>query len=141
MKNLFLATVAIISSALSAQSGSTFYICEISDFLFPKTMSEGNTEFNMSLITVHIGSTLTIDRQTGRVFHEYFGNTSYRNTTVLNEGSEDWGFKVFSDTGTGFGGSSQGGHIAYYEVREYYPGDEKPFIALVDGAAITGICK
>ncbi|MGE4612656.1 MAG: hypothetical protein AAED33_14920 [Paracoccaceae bacterium] len=139
MQKLFLAAVAVIASVNSAQSGSKFYICEINDFLFAKTMSEGNTDYNNSLMIRTKGSTLTIDRLTGRVIHEAVGNSFYRNTIILNEGSKEWGFKVFSDSGTG--GSSQGGRIAYYDVKEYFPGDEKPFIALVDGVAITGICN
>ena len=79
-------------------------------------------------------TTVAIDRGTGRVIHPVIGSTSFNSVTVLNKGSASWGFKALADSG-------EGGHIRYYEVREYNEGAVKPFLAVADGMAFFGECR
>lgn len=67
-----------------------------------------------------------IDRMTRRVIHPRIGNTSFDETNLLNSGSSDWSFKVFSNSG-------DGGWVRYYEVSEHSDSVQKPFLAVADG--------
>ena len=85
--------------------------------------------------------TIQVNRDTGQVFHSRLGNTSFNQIHLLNRGSRDWSFKVFSDSGRQlFGQGNSGGTTHYFEVHEFVESREKPFIGVDEGFVFWGTC-
>ena len=75
---------------------------------------------------------------TGRVIHPALGNTFMARLEILDPGGEGWSFKVVArslSVGEGHG------HLIYHEVHEYFAGSQRPFLAIVEGFAFTGLCE
>jgi len=128
MRNLITGLLLIVPHVLMA--GPSSYVCDITDFRSPGT----NTEDREWLGETAMKTTVAIDRVTGRVIHPVIGNTSFNSVILLNKGSASWSFRALA-------GDGQGGHVRYYEVREYDKDEAKPFIAVADGIAFFGECR
>lgn len=136
MQNLTVAAQAVtslflIASPLNAALYS--YICTVEAVHSP----EGEVD---AYGTLAQETTVAIDRRTGAIIHPVIGNTTYRTTTVLEYGSEDWSFRVLSESGTA-SDDPTGGNVVYAEVAEYKEGFRKPFLAVKDGVAYMGYCE
>jgi hypothetical protein len=132
------AGVTLVSSAAddSARAASSSYICTIETYQYPGDENPGDRYLG----ELALETTVAIDRRTGATIHPVLGNTSFRKTTVLNAGSNDWSFKVLSESGTG-SGAPVGGHVIYVEVEEWAEGFRKPFLAVAQGIAFLGYCE
>ena len=128
MRSLLLGLLLVVPHSLTA--GPSSYVCQITDFKIPGA----NTENREWVGETAMETAVAIDRETGRVIHPVIGNTSFNSVTLLNEGSDSWGFKALADSG-------EGGHIRYYEVHEYDEGAVKPFLAVADGIVFFGECR
>lgn len=127
MHILLLSLLLIAPHGLAA--GPSNYVCQITSFEIPGTKTSDREWVGETAME----TTVAIDRRTGRAVHPVIGNTSFNNVTLLNEGSQSWGFKALADSG-------EGGHVRYYEVQEYEKGAVKTFLAVADGIAFFGEC-
>lgn len=80
---------------------------------------------------------LAIDRSTGRSIHPFLGNTSFADVRVLDDGDDGWSFKSLATTAPSNGHA----HATFLEVYEFAEGVEKPFLAIAEGFAFTGVCR
>jgi hypothetical protein len=111
----------------SANAGPISYICTITEFsMYGDEDREWTAKRAME-------QTIAVDRRTGAVIHPVIATSEYHNVRVLNFGDDNWSFKLFADSG-------EGQHTIYIEVREFYEGEKKPFVAVQDGIAYTGFC-
>jgi hypothetical protein len=129
LRTVAAAAMAIFPSLSTA--GPTSYSCEIEGFkISPAEGSEQLEWVGMNAMKTTVG----IDRMSGRVIHPSIGNTSFNEIKLLNSGSSDWSFKVVADDGNG-------GWVRYHEVKEYWLGLDKPFLAVAEGILYWGSCR
>lgn len=119
----------------TANAGPRSYVCTIEGW----NASSPET-FNL-LYSRYMNEPIFVNRDTGEVSHSVFGNSTFNNVYLLNRGSSEWGFKVFSDSGrTAMGEENYGGYTHYFEVEEFAEGDKR-FVGVDDGNAFWGTCR
>lgn len=87
---------------------------------------------------------VTVETQTGKVFHPEFGTSSYGFISVLDYGSKISSFKViaYSDEGTRPDeGVERFRNAAYFEIKTYAEGVIKPFMAQTGSNFGYGVCQ
>ncbi|WP_432449449.1 hypothetical protein [Aliiroseovarius marinus] len=88
---------------------------------------------------------IVVDRDTGKVFHPFFGNENYANREVLDYGSSHSSFKVISYSdlvSPPIEGEAGVRNFAMFIVHTHVDNQKKPFIAYDTLSTIgTGVCQ
>jgi hypothetical protein len=124
----------------SVASAQTYY-CTLTDAL--SLSDEGKLEPH-PLRDQILKYQITVETQTGKVFHPEFGTSSYGFITVLDYGSKISSFKVIAYSEEGSRPDEGVGHFrnaAYFEIKTYAEGVVKPFMAQTGSSFGYGVCQ
>jgi len=122
------ALLAFLLFPVSGVAGPASYKCEIHDYLGasptgqfqPQAWSKKSGSFNVA-------------RRSGWIVGDWLGNAAAAEIRVTSPGDKEWSFRVASFFKTG--------EVSVLEVHEYADGAKKPFLALVSGGVLTGLCE
>jgi hypothetical protein len=122
--------------AKGVEAAQFLYACEVTSVSAAGPDGKTPTKANEFLKSVFLDEPhFSIDRQTGRVLHPFFGLVGPAvKHQVLNAGDKEWSFKAISYT-PGYG------HVLYVEVDEYAADAKKPMRMISNGAVATGVCQ
>ena len=129
--------IMIFANPLLAQS----FRCILKEV---KSLSVGGEFDAHPLESLLLDQEIIVDRQTGKVFHNQFGNESYTQRQVMDYGSKHSSFKVVAYSSLGV---RQGDdetpfrNMTVLQVHTHVEGLEKPFVVLTSGSLGYGVCK
>lgn len=85
-----------------------------------------------------------VEVETGKVFHPEFGTSTYDFIEVLDQGSAISAFKVIAYSSEGSRpeeGVVSFRNAAYFEIKTYAEGTQKPFMAQTASGFGYGVCQ
>jgi hypothetical protein len=126
--------------ALQPANAKTYY-CTLTDVL---TLSDEGELLPHPLRDIILDYQITVETETGKVFHPEFGTSSYDHIEVLDYGSSISAFKVIgysNESSRPEEGVSGYRNSAYFEVKTYAEGLTKPFLAQTATNLGYGVCQ
>jgi hypothetical protein len=132
MKTLVL--FLFLASSSTSIAAENMYRCKINQIM--ELSDGGNMEKHKGIYRQLVGEYFSINRRTGAMAGLPFGTTSYRQVTVLDQGSNQNSYKAIVTS------HPPNMWVMYIYVAEHRSGNQKPFWGTVDGDKIfSGYCE
>lgn len=137
--SIVISLAAVCSFSQFAEADS--FRCDIKQV---KELGEQGCLTVHSLSDVIRAEQILVDRESGKVFHPYFGNESYTVREVLDAGSSVSSFKVIATSPLSpskVSGEAPFRNVTFLQVMTYSEEREIPFIVMNGHSIGTGVCK
>jgi hypothetical protein len=134
-------TIIFASCLWTQQVSATTYYCTLTDVL---SISDDGKLVPHPLRDMLLDYQVTVEVETGKVFHPQFGTSSFDFIEVLDRGSTISAFKVIAYSSEGSRpeeGVTSFRNATYFEIKTYAEGPQKPFMAQTANDFGYGVCQ
>ncbi len=93
---------------------------------------------------VILGETLIVDLESGKVFHPHFGNESFKNRQIVDQGSSHSSAKIIAYTNLNASpvkGDAGYRNLTLTQISVYVDGPAKPFFSITSNSIGIGVCQ
>ncbi len=133
--------VAILITLLTSPAMASSLRCQFEEvFSISDTGQRAPHPFEDAIL----GETLIVDLESGKVFHPHFGNESFKNRQVLDQGSSHSSAKIiaYTDLNTPLVKGEAGyRNLSLTQISVYVDGSTKPFFSITSNSIGLGVCQ